>query len=319
MNVFVTGASGFLGGSLIQTLTSDFGRRFNCSANYRALVNVHDGVSVFHGGIFDINSVTLKRVGVLIHCAAYAHVMNDSSADPLTDFREVNTIATFNLAQQAVDAGVKRFIFVSTIKVNGETTSYSSPFQSSSNHSPKDPYGISKSEAELGLQKIARDTEMEVVIIRPPLIYGPGVKANFLNLLKLSATSLPLPFGLINNKRSMVYVENLVDLIVTCVDHPNAANKIFLASDGDDLSLARLLTLMRKSMGKPAWLLPVPMFMFKLAGMLTGKSDIVDRLIGDLQVDSSDAKTNLNWMPPYSVEQGIQATVDDFIANKNKR
>jgi UDP-glucose 4-epimerase len=154
---------------------------------------------------------------------------------------------------------------------------------------------------------------MEVVIIRPTLVYGTGVKGNFLNLLKLSKLPVPLPFGLVNNKRSMVYLDNLVDLIVICIDHPNAANRVFLASDSDDLSLARLLTLIRQAMNKSSLLLPIPVFLFNLMGRLTGKTAFVDRLIGDLQVDSSDAKKYLDWSAPYTVEQGIKATVDDFL------
>lgn len=316
--ILLTGSTGFVGSVIIEQFKSSDSQlcpvvRYIKDDSPQNAIEVGDidGNTDYSGA--------LSKAAAVIHVAARVHIMSDLSVDPLAEFREVNTLGTLNLARQAADAGVARFVFVSSIKVNGESTSNKLPFQSSDKHSPEDPYGISKSEAEFGLQKIAKETEMEVVIIRPPLVYGPGVKANFLNLLKLSATKLPLPFGLIKNKRSMVYVENLVDLIVTCVDHSNAANKIFLASDGDDLSLARLLTLMRKSMGKPAWLLPVPMFIFKLAGMITGKSDIIDRLIGDLQVDISNTKTHLNWIPTYSVEQGIQATVDDFIANKNMK
>jgi len=239
--------------------------------------------------------------------------MDDNSDDPLCDFREVNTAGTLNLARQAADAGVKRFIFISSIKVNGESTLKGSKFAASDVANPQDPYGISKAEAEAGLLELAKESGMDVVIIRPPLVYGPGVKGNFLNLMKLSRLSIPLPFGLIKNKRSMVYLDNLVDLIVTCVDHPKAANNVFLASDGDDLSLARLLTLIRRAMNKSPLLLPIPVLLFNLFGRLLGKYDMVDRLIGNLQVDSSDAKTYLNWTAPYTVEQGMRITVDDFL------
>jgi nucleoside-diphosphate-sugar epimerase len=193
-----------------------------------------------------------------------------------------------------------------------------SKFSSGDTCNPEDPYGKSKAEAEVGLLKISSETGMEVVVIRPPLIYGSGVKGNFNILLKLAKLPILLPFGLINNKRSMVYLDNLVDLIVTCIDYPNAANRVFLASDGDDLSLSRLLIIIRKAMHKSPLLLPVPMGLFRLLGKLLGKSEVVDRLIGDLQVDSSDAKKYLDWSAPYSVEQGIKATVDDFL-NKSAR
>ena len=312
--ILLTGGSGFLGGTLLKALIN---KNVRCLG--RKIPKIISGSSFYQS---EINTgtdftVAVQNTNVLIHCAARVHVMNELSGDPLAEFREVNTLGTLNLAQQAAEAGVRRFIFVSSIKVNGETTTGKPVFKPIDRHCPVDPYGISKSEAEIGLQIIAKDTGMEVVIIRPPLVYGPGVKANFLNLLKLSATKLPLPFGSINNKRSMVYLDNLVDLIITCIDHPNAGNKTFSASDGDDLSLSRLLRLIRKSMNKPAWLLPVPAFVFKLAGKLTGKSDVVDRLVGDLQVDISDSKKHLDWSPPFTVEQGLKATVDDFMVKNN--
>jgi len=255
---------------------------------------------------------------VVIHCAARAHIMNEEVADPLEEYRRVNVDGTLNLAQQAADTGVKRFIYISSIKVNGESTSGSGPFTEKATAKPLDPYGVSKFEAEEGLKKIAVDTGMEVVIIRPPLVYGAGVKANFLNLLKLSNTGLPLPFGLVNNKRSMVYVENLVDFIVKCIDNPTAANQTFLISDNDNLSLSCLLQLIRKSMNKSARLIPVPIFLFKLAGLMFRKQDVMDRLVGDLQVDSSKAMSLLDWKPPYTVEQGIQATVDSFLKDNKQ-
>jgi UDP-glucose 4-epimerase len=322
-SILLTGATGFVGDRVIKQISSlpEYQIIAPVRSKYQAPDSIKQAIVSGIEATTDWSSL-FDGVNLVIHCAARVHVMNVLTGDPLADFREVNRFGTLNLAQQAAEAGVKRFIFISSIKVNGETTTDKSVFKPSDKRCPEDPYGISKSEAEIGLQKIAKDTGMEVVIIRPPLVYGPGVKANFLNLLKLSATKLPLPFGSINNKRSMVYIDNLVDLIVTCIDHPHAGNKVFLASDGDDLSLSRLLRLMRKSMNKPAWLISVPALMFELLGKLIGKSAVVDRLIGDLQVDSSDTQTHLDWTPPYSVEQGIQATVDDFLLahkeNSNK-
>lgn len=307
-NILLTGATGFVGLVLLNKIEDS-----NLVVLGRKSPENYDGI--FHQYEIDGDadfSTALDGIDAIVHCAARAHIMNDDALDPLNEFRMVNVEGTLNLAKQAAAAGVKRFINISSIKVCGESTSDYKPFVVD-DMAPSDHYGVSKMEAENALRELALETGMEVVIIRPPLVYGPGVKANFLNLLKLSATKLPLPFGSINNKRSMVYLDNLVDLIITCIDHPNAGNKIFLASDGDDLSLSRLLRLIRKSMNKPAWLLPVPASVFKLAGKLMGKSDVVDRLIGDLQVDISDSKKHLNWTPPYTVEQGIKATVDDFM------
>lgn len=310
--IAITGSSGFVGSRLTKIILSHtnkircLGRR---KLSFIGKENFHKGWIIPEGDYGEF----LIGVSVVIHSAARVHVMNDESLNPLEKFREVNTKGTLSLARQAVHAGVKRFIFISSIKVNGESTVNGGLFSSRDEYQPEDPYGISKAEAEAGLLLIAKETGMEVVIIRPTLVYGSGVKGNFLNLLKLSELPIPLPFGLINNMRSMIYLDNLVDLIITCIDHPKAANRVFLASDGDDLSLARLLSLMRQAMNKSPFLLPIPSFLFNLLGKLFGKSELVDRLIGNLQVDSGDAKTLLGWQPPYTVEQGIKATVDDFL------
>jgi UDP-glucose 4-epimerase len=311
MSVLLTGASGFLGSRIHQSLKYNalvlLGRRNNIKQpNYFNKELCSDET------YFDC----LHDVGVVIHCAARAHIMNEVVSDPLTEYRRVNVDGTLNLARQAAKSGVKRFIYISSIKVNGESTSGSLAFTEKDIPNPLDPYGVSKHEAEEGLKKIAADSGMDVVIIRPPLVYGAGVKANFLNLLKLSNTKISLPFGLVRNKRSMVYVENLVDFIVKCIDHPAAANQTFLVSDNHDLSLRNLLFLMRKSMHQSSRLVPVPVFLFNLAGVVFRKKDVVDRLVGDLQVNPSKAMTLLDWKPPYTVEQGIQNTVDSFLKDK---
>lgn len=251
-------------------------------------------------------SEALTNVDVVIHCAARAHIMNDIVLDPLREFRDINTSGTLNLSQQAAKKGVKRFIYISSIKVNGESTTNKPLFTANDMPAPRDPYGVSKAEAETGLLDIANETSMEVVIIRPPLVYGEGVKANFASLMRFVGKGLPLPFRAIkNNKRSLVSVYNLVDLIKVCIEHPKAANQIFLASDDNDLSTAEIVALMAQVQGKRNVALPVPVWCFKLAGKLLNKADVIDRLTGSLQLDITYTKNTLNWTPPYSVEHGF--------------
>ena len=315
--ILITGVSGFVGSALFEHLielsnlkVTGVCRNLNLFEHSKNLVDLGD---------IDTADFTRVLVGkdTVVHLAARAHVMHDEVPDPLTEYRKVNVDGTLNLARQAVAAGVKRFIFISSVKVNGESTTGVEAFSEISLPAPKDPYGISKLEAEKGLLLIARETCMEVVIIRPPLVYGPKVKANFLNLLKLSATYVPLPFGMVNNRRSMVYVGNLVDFIVKCIYHPEAANQIFFVSDGKDMSLSSLVVYIRTALDRSPLMLPVPVVLFELAGAMLGKRDVVDRLVGDLQIDSSKARNLLKWVPPYSVEQGIAATVQDF-KNRSK-
>lgn len=311
--IALTGATGFLGSALLDELDAN-----NVVVFGRSKPNGFNGSYVKFDATTLVDHVaSLQGIDVLIHCAARAHIMNDHETDPLEAYRAVNTKSALALARQAAASGVKRFIFISSIKVNGESTTGRRPYLAEDASKPSDSYGLSKAEAEAGLQEISEETGMEVVIIRPPLIYGPGVKANFYNLLKISHTKLPLPFACVNNKRSMVYLGNLVEFIIRCIDHPHAANQTFLVSDGEDLSLRSLVAYIRQSMGRNPLLLPVPLMFFKLAGKLAGKEEVVDRLIGDLQVDSSKVSELLDWTPPYNVEQGIQITVDDFLKRKN--
>ena len=309
--VLLTGATGFLGGALLNDLAN-------------TVVMGRSRPNNFNGAFFNVEltadsdySAGLSQVDVVIHCAARVHIMNELVKCPLKAFRDVNVDATLKLARQAAEADVRRFIYISSVKVNGESTTGFPPFKPSDVEKPEDSYGISKGEAEFALKELCKNTGMELVIIRPPLVYGCGVKANFLNLLKLSSTWFPLPFGEVNNKRSMIYLGNLVDFIICCIDHPKAANQTFLISDGEDLSLKRLIRYIRQAMGRPIWLLPVPVGLFKLLGKLTGKSAVIDRLIGDLQVDSRKARELLDWTPPYNVKQGIADTVADFNDRKN--
>ncbi|MDH1213489.1 SDR family oxidoreductase [Pseudomonas chengduensis] len=312
--VLVTGSTGFVGSVLLAELKKLSDCRVVSAV--RSAVSPASDDFVVVGNIDGTTdySAALHGVDVVVHVAARAHIMRDEVADPLAEYRKVNVEGTLNLARQAVAAGVKRFVYISSIKVNGESTTGLPAFTESDSVKPEDPYGVSKQEAEEGLRLLAQETGLEVVIIRPPLVYGPGVKANFLSLLKLSATGVSLPFGAVNNHRSMVYVGNLVNLIVCCIQHPAAANQTFLVSDGEDVSLRNLVTYIRLCLGRSPRLLPVPVGLFKLAGALTGKRGMVDRLVGDLQVDSSKVRTLLGWVPPYTVEQGIAATVAVFMS-----
>ncbi len=312
--VFLTGFTGFVGSVLFAELKKL--PEFHVVSAVRSAVSPASDDVVVVGNIDGTTdySSALNGVDVVVHAAARAHIMRDEVADPLAEYRKVNVEGTLNLAKQAVAAGVKRFVYISSIKVNGESTTGLSAFTEVDTAKPEDPYGVSKYEAEEGLRLLAQETGLEIVIIRPPLVYGPGVKANFLSLVKLSATELPLPFGSVNNHRSMVYVGNLVSFIIHCIRHPAAANETFLVSDGEDVSLRNLVTYIRLCLGRSPRLLPVPVGLFKLAGALTGKRGVVDRLVGDLQVDSSKARTLLGWVPPFTVEQGIAATVADFMS-----
>lgn len=310
VRALLTGATGFVGARLASRLASLQGIDLTCAV--RSNSAVPDGQVQVIKGLNATTDWSQALVGqqVVIHAAARAHIMNEEVADPLAEYRRVNVEGTLNLARQAADAGAKRFIFLSSIKVNGEQTLQGSPFCSGSSPAPEDDYGLSKLEAEQGLKALADETGMEVVIIRPPLVYGLGVKANFAALMKLASRNLPLPLGSINNKRSLIALDNLVDLIVTCIDHPKAANQTFLVSDDQDVSTSELLRLMTRAAGKEPRLLPFPVFGLKLAAGLLGRKAIADRLCGSLQVDITHTKETLGWEPPVSVEEGIRRCFD---------
>ncbi|WP_339079442.1 SDR family oxidoreductase [Pseudomonas sp. TMP9] len=314
--VLLTGGTGFVGQSVLNRLCSDGMQVLVCS---RAPMSVPSGVK--HLSVAGLNANTdwkfaLDGIEAIIHCAARVHVMNDTSSDPLTEFRKVNVDGTLNLARQAVAAGVSRFIFISSIKVNGEGTVLGMPYHADAQPDPMDPYGISKMEAEQGLRVLADETGMQVVIIRPVLVYGPGVKANFLNMMRWLHKGVPLPFGAIHNRRSLVALDNLIDLIVTCIDHPAAANQTFLVSDGEDLSTTELLRRMGTALGKPARLLPVPSRLLEVGAALLGKQALAQRLCGSLQVDISKTRELLNWTPPVSVDEALAKTAESFLQQR---
>lgn len=313
MKILVTGASGFVGKSLCAELF----RRGHMVVTAVRTVNIEiDYLEQSVIGLIDGGtdwSVALTGVDVIIHLAARVHVMNDTVEDPLAEFRKVNVDGTLNLARQAVKAGVKRFIFISSIKVNGEHSVIGRPFTEVDAANPQDAYGVSKSEAEQGLLSIAQQTGIEVVIIRPPLVYGLGVKANFASMMRTVKRGIPLPLGAVNNKRSFVYVDNMVSLILRCMNHPAAANQIFLVSDGCDLSTTQLLRGCAAALGVKSRLLPVPPSLITACAVAIGKLDVVQRLCGSLQVDISKARTLLEWTPPVSVVDGLKATAQSLI------
>ncbi|HIF9275871.1 TPA: UDP-glucose 4-epimerase family protein [Photobacterium damselae] len=316
MSIAITGASGFLGKNLVKELDGQYELSMllrNPILGYEECFHKYDLTK----GLSD--NKALQNIDVLIHCAARVHIMDHPSGNLLNDYREVNTEGTLNLARQAVEAGVKRLIFISSIKVNGESTQLGKPFNFDDKRSPEDFYGQSKSEAEEQLLQLAEETGLEVVIIRPTLVYGPGVKANFASLLNLVSKGLPLPFGCIkDNKRSLVSVDNLVDLIVTCIDHPKAVNQVFLVSDDNDISTSEMVQQMAKALGKSQWQLPIPTVCYRLAGKVLGKEDVINRLLGSLQVDITHTKYTLGWKPPQTLEEGFKQTADAFLQCKLK-
>ncbi|UZE29970.1 UDP-glucose 4-epimerase family protein [Pseudomonas asplenii] len=313
LTVFLTGGTGFVGGAILRYLS--------LSADYKVIAGVRKYSSRIPESVIQIvgkqNSLLftepdLSGVDVMIHAAARVHIMNGEGPEALEEFRKVNTAGTLALAREAAEAGVKRFVFISSIKVNGEGTLPGSPYHADDAPAPQGAYGVSKLEAEQGLQAIAAETGMEVVIIRPVLVYGPGVKANFRTMMSWLEKGIPLPFGAINNKRSLVALDNLVDLIVTCIDHPAAVNQVFLVSDGEDLSTTSLLRRLGQVLGKPARLMPVPVWLLTTLAQVLGKGALSQRLFGSLQVDIEKNRALLDWVPKVSVESALAQTAKNF-------
>lgn len=307
--ILATGATGFVGKAVVQRLLAE-----DESQRVAVAVRREDpklSARVLQHVTGDLESTTdwsaaLGGISAVVHCAARVHVMADTATNPLDEFRRVNVQGTLNLVRQAAAAGVQRFVFISSIKVNGEVTQLGRPFTADDAPAPLDAYGVSKMEAEQGLREIARQTGMGVVIIRPPLVYGLGVKANFAAMMRWLERGVPLPLGAIHNQRSLIAMDNLVDLIVTCLTHPAAANQTFLVSDGEDVSTTELLRRMGQALGHPARLIPVPASLLKVAAGLVGKGDVAQRLCGSLQVDASKTLELLGWVPPVSLDEGLR-------------
>ena len=305
-NVLVTGANGFIGGAVVARFVAD-----GC--------NVAGAVRRPAGASWAVSSPSLGNDAdwrpllagktVVVHTAARAHMLNDRVADPLAEFRRVNVEGTLLLAVQSAAMGVRRFVFISSIGVNGADT-FQQPFTSEDQAAPHSPYAVSKYEAELGLQALAAETGMEVVIIRPPLVYGPNAPGNFGSLMRWLQRGVPLPLGAIHNQRSLVALDNLVDLIVTCLSHPAAANQTFLVSDGEDVSTTELLRRMGQAMNRPARLMPVPAGLLEQVAALVGKRDMAQRLCGSLQVDIQKTRQLLGWKPPLTLDQGLKKAAE---------
>ncbi|WLG88973.1 UDP-glucose 4-epimerase family protein [Pseudomonas cucumis] len=310
--VLVTGATGFVGEALVLRLLLD--GLFVPVAAVRGQTRLLGLCPVVTFELAKAGALpSLSDIEVVVHTAARVHVMTETMSDALSEFRRINVEGTVRLARKAAESGVRRFVFISSIKVNGEETLVGRPFRADDVPAPVDPYGISKKEAEDALRVIGRETGMEIVIIRPPLVYGPGVKANFSRMMGVLTKRLPLPLGTIANRRSLVGINNLVDLIVVCLDHAAAKNETFLVSDDKDFSTSELLRCLRRELGGRAILLPFPGGLLKSALRLVGCGAVVQRLCGSLQVDIVKTREILQWRPPYSSEVELKRTAIDYL------
>ena len=309
--ILVTGASGFVGRALFQRLVTE--RDYTVIGTFRGPQSgAPSGAECVPVG--DLAPDTdwrraLRGVEAVVHTAARVHIMHDRNANPLAEFRRVNTEGTLALARQAANAGVRRFVFVSSIKVNGEQTSEGAPYRAGDTPHPVDPYGVSKHEAERGLRILADQTRMAIVIVRPVLVYGPGVKGNFRTMMRWIERGVPLPLERTANRRSLLALDNLSDLLMRCLEHPAAAGQTFLASDGEDLSTSELIRRLAHAMGRRPRLFPLAPELVLMAGRLVGRGAEVARLLASLQVDIQHTRETLEWTPPVSVDQALARTV----------
>lgn len=311
--ILLTGASGFVGKEIYKQLEE---KNIDVLPVYRSEQKIGVQVASIDGET-DWSNVFAGNFTHVIHVAARVHIMQDTSVNPLFEFRKVNTIGTLKLARQASDNGVRRFIFISSIKVNGEFSQKNKPFTPEDECNPEEPYARSKYEAELGLMEIAKKTEMQVVIIRPPLVYGPNVEANFRTMMKWLYAGIPLPFGRVNNVRSLIAVQNLAGFVIHCLVHPLAANEIFTISDNEDVSTTELLKMLASAMDKKSRLLPIPVRLMEFFMALLNQRKLSDRLFGDLHLDSTKAGSLLEWENLISMQQAIKLTVKNYINEKN--
>lgn len=312
----ISGANGFIGQFLCLQAAS---KSYRVTALTRRPWKFSSGIENLVlddlSNVASIRSV-LEEVGVVIHLAARVHVMNESTRDSLGLYQKINVENTLALARVAAESGVKRFIYLSSAKVNGEETNVHKPFTADDVPAPRDPYAISKLEAEISLLALGRQTGMEVVIIRPPLVYGPGVGANFARMMRWVLLGIPMPFGSISNKRSMVALENLANLILICVSKPAAANQVFLVSDGEDISLPQLLRKMAAVLGVPSRIFPFPVSFLWITAKMLGRKNVVQRLCGSLQLDISKTKKLLGWEPPASLDKSLSEVARWYLGSK---